>query len=96
MDSGAELAFAKLLDSHNIEWLKNSTTYFTFTYPTGKPGKYYPDFYLPKYNAWIEIKGKKYYRSDDPIRWAVVPNHECIFSHQLRLPAVCTGNAPVL
>jgi len=96
MDSGAELAFAKLLDAHNVEWQKNSTMYFTFNYPTGKLGKYYPDFYLPKYNAWIEIKGKKYYRNDDPIRWAAVPNHECIFSHQLRLPAVCTGNAPVL
>ena len=96
MDSGAELAFAKLLDAHNVEWQKNSTTFFTFQYPSGKTGKYYPDFYLPVFDAWIEVKGKKYYRDDDPLRWAAVPNHEVIFSHQLRLPAVCTGNAPVL
>lgn len=95
MDSGAELAFAKLLDLHNIKWLKNSSQFFEFTYPDNKSGKYFPDFYLPDYNSWVEIKGKKYYREHDELRWASVPNLEIIWAHDIKLPAVCTGIEPV-
>ena len=87
MDSGAELQFAKLLDLHNIKWIKNSTQYFEYL-----PGKkYYPDFYLKDYDLWIEIKGKRYYRLDDPLRWASVPNHEVIWSNNLTLPLTIGG-----
>jgi hypothetical protein len=47
MDSGAELAFAQLLDKHNIEWVKNSSTFFEYL----PNKKYYPDFYLPTVTA---------------------------------------------
>ena len=84
MDSGAELAFAKLLDSHDILWDKNSTIWFEYL-----PGKkYYPDFFLPKYNAWVEIKGKYYVREDDELRWKSVPNLEVIWSNNITLPKV--------
>lgn len=94
MDSGAELSFAKLCDSHNIQWHKNSTIFFE--YAPGK--KYYPDFYLSEYNAWVEIKGKRYYRDDDPLRWASVPNHYVIWSDNITLPEIVLarmkGNDP--
>lgn len=87
MDSGAELAFAQLLDKHYISWQKNSTIFFEYL-----PGKkYYPDFYLPVYNQWIEIKGKKYVRDDDNIRWASVPGLEIIWSHDIKLPKCVAG-----
>ena len=93
MDSGAELAFAQLLDQHNIQWIKNSSTYFNFVDSSGKKRKYYPDFYLPDYDFWIEIKGKKYIRKDDDLRLAAVgSNIERIFSHNLKLPS-CIGDS---
>lgn len=59
MDSGAELLFAKLLDEAGIRWQKNSTVFFEYVYD-GKDKKYYPDFFLPELDLWIEIKGKRY------------------------------------
>ncbi len=95
MDSGAELAFAKLLDKNNIQWIKNSTIFFEYL----PEKKYYPDFYLPKYNTWIEIKGKKYIRKDDELRWLSVPDLEVIWSTDIKLPSCVApprGNDPLL
>ena len=91
LDSGAELAFAQLLDAHNIAWVKNSTVWFE--YAPNK--KYYPDFFLTDYDQWIEIKGRYYLREDDSLRWKSVPNIEIIWSNDIKLPAVCTGFEPV-
>lgn len=86
MDSKAERNFAELLDEHNISWVKNTTQKFEY-----KPNKfYYPDFYLPRYNAWIEIKGAFYLREEDELRWRSVPNHEVIWSSNITLPS-CVG-----
>ena len=59
MDSGAELKFAKLMDSFSIKWIKNTKTYFPY-YFKEKQRKYYPDFFLEEYGLWIEIKGRLY------------------------------------
>lgn len=92
MDSGAERAFAELLDDHQIRWSKNSTVWFDFIDSEGKTRKYFPDFYLPDYDFWAEIKGKRYVRIDDDLRLAAVgDNIELIMSHELRLPR-CIGN----
>lgn len=98
MHSGSELKFAQILDSANIAWIKNTDKFYEFTYPNGKIGKYYPDFFLPKIQRWIEIKGKKYIREHDNIRQASA-NAILIMSHELKntekILAVCTGSAPV-
>jgi hypothetical protein len=74
MDSGAELYFAQQLDEHHINWIKNDgKTYFSFTYPDTKQGKYYPDFYLPDHDIWVEIKGRRYIREHDELRRMSVP-----------------------
>lgn len=89
MDSGAELAFAKLLDEHNISWIKNSSKFFTFTDSKGKLRKYYPDFFLIDYYYWVEIKGKRYIREDDDLRLnSVGDNIELIMSHDIKLPSI--------
>ena len=90
MDSGAELAFAQLLDKHNIRWIKNSKIFFTFVDSTGKQRKYYPDFYLEEYDSWVEIKGKRYIREDDNLRLKAVDNIELIMSDDIKLPK-CVG-----
>lgn len=84
MDSGAEHTFARCLDEANIRWIKNTTTYFEFINTMGKLRKYYPDFFLPELEIWVEIKGKKYVRSDDHLRYSVVPNHILIMSTDLK------------
>lgn len=68
MDSGAELIFAQQCDLLDIKWHKNTTQWFTFIDSNNKQSKYYPDFYLPEYDIWVEIKGKRYIRPDDDLR----------------------------
>jgi len=94
MDSGAEYQFALLLDKHQIQWIKNTTTYFSFTDSAGKTRKYYPDFYLKDYDHWVEIKGERYIREDDDLRLAAVGNIERIMSKDIRLPRCVTSTTP--
>jgi len=61
MRSSYELVYAKYLDSKNIKWKYESKTFdlgnMTYT----------PDFYLPKQDKYIEIKG--YWRNDAKIKF---------------------------
>lgn len=50
-----EVAFAKYLDNLNIKWERPNKK-FDYIYNNDNH-KYLPDFYLPKYNLYIEIKG---------------------------------------
>lgn len=72
MDSDAERYFALQLTLHQISWLKNDGKKFKqgFRYIdlNGKLRTYYPDFFLPELNLWVEIKGNKYIRYDDYLR----------------------------
>lgn len=56
LDSSWELAFAKHLDNLKISW-QRGLKFFHYTDESGKLRKYYPDFYLPDYELYIEIKG---------------------------------------
>lgn len=40
---------------------------------------YIPDFYLPEYNIWIEIKGQRYIREDNELRRKSVPQPVLLF-----------------
>jgi hypothetical protein len=57
MRSSWEVAYAKYLDRKDIKWL-----YEPKTFDLGKYN-YTPDFYLPKTDEWIEIKGRWYKES---------------------------------
>lgn len=52
MRSSWELAVAHRLDAINAQWLYEPRT---FTLPNGFA--YVPDFYVPAWDAWIEVKG---------------------------------------
>ncbi len=92
MDSGSEKIFAKLLDDFDIKWIKNSKTFFEFEDTKGKIRKYYPDFYLPDYDFWIEIKGR-YYETDNLGRQleSVGENIELMYHNKIRLPRCITS-----
>lgn len=50
-----EVNFAKYLDNKNIKWERPHKTYkYIFE---NEDHRYLPDFYLPEYNLYIEIKG---------------------------------------
>jgi uncharacterized CHY-type Zn-finger protein len=87
MDSGAERKFAELLDANDIKWIKNTDKFFTYRDGSGKSRKYYPDFYLPEYDYWVEIKGLLYMNDNDPIKLASVGNNiELQMHNEIRLP----------
>lgn len=61
-----EVDFAKALDQAAIQWVRNKKR-FDYIKPDGKDATYLPDFYIPKYNTYIETKG---YETDlDRSKW---------------------------
>lgn len=68
LDGKWELEVAKYLDSKNIKWEKPSKG---FEYEWNNSVHiYFPDFYLPEYNYYIEVKG--YQRDRDLYKWKAV------------------------
>lgn len=64
-----EVIVAKWLDVNNIKW-EHETKSFDYIWNGNR--KYYPDFYLPEFNMFIEVKG---YETDrDIAKWKVVNN----------------------
>lgn len=65
-----ELTVAKWLDSQLIRW-ENEPAGFPYTWKESTH-LYYPDFFLPDYNVYIEVKGYKTERDD--AKWTQFPN----------------------
>ena len=70
LDSKWELIVAEYLDSLSIEWYKPKEGH-KYIYKN-REHLYFPDFYLPKYNVFIEVKG--YQRESDEYKWKVLNN----------------------
>jgi len=64
-----EMEYAKWLDNNNIVWKQNLIK-FPYTYD-GKIHYYYPDFYLPDTNEYVEVKGFK--TEKDIAKWKEFP-----------------------
>ena len=72
LDSSWEKLFALRCIEKNIEWIKNQGQW-GFNYKIDvKTHKYFPDFYLPKYDLWVEIKGRE--DKTDLIKWENFPH----------------------
>ena len=65
IDGKWELEVAKYLDSKNIKWIKPIKG-FEYIW-NNDIHIYYPDFYLPEYDYYIEVKG--YQRERDLCKW---------------------------
>lgn len=78
LDSGGEKYLVTELDKLGIKWIKNDASwgkFYFFTNLKGEKRKYYPDFYLPQCDIWIEMKGKRYMRPDDHLRRLAIPDN---------------------
>ena len=65
-DSYWEVLFAQFLDKYNILWVRNTNYSFEYIYKKSIH-KYYPDFYLPDFDLYIEIKG--FFSNKDINKW---------------------------
>lgn len=77
-----ELVVAKWLDDHNISWTNKIQQQIYYEWQ-GKQHRYFPDFYLPKENLYIEVKG--YERDRDRCKWLAVPNLVVIKAKDIQL-----------
>lgn len=64
-----EEKFALFLDSQNVNWTKNRVGY-KYEY-NGKNHLYFPDFHLPDFSFYVEVKG--YETDKDRAKWKQFP-----------------------
>jgi predicted nuclease of restriction endonuclease-like RecB superfamily len=57
MDSTWEVACAKRLDELGIKWIRNPSIKLKYITRSRRIRNYIPDFYLPDYDIYIEVKG---------------------------------------
>ena len=57
MDSTWEVECAKRLDELGIRWIRNPNLKLKYTTRGRRARNYIPDFYLPDYDVYIEVKG---------------------------------------
>ena len=70
LDSSWEAIFAKFLDDNNIKWCRPKIGIdYIFE---GKTHKYFPDFYIPLINKYVEIKG--FEREKDIAKYKSISN----------------------
>lgn len=70
LDSSYEKRFIEILNKLNISWIKNKKR-FPYTYE-GTHRKYIPDFYIPEFDIWIEVKGME--KPIDIFKWQYFPH----------------------
>lgn len=70
LDSSWEFIVAKYLDTNNIKWERPQTG-IQYFWENGYH-TYFPDFYLPEYNIFIEVKG--YERERDKAKYKSLNN----------------------
>lgn len=58
MDSSWEVELAKWMDENNIKWIRSRKICLFWKDETGGLRRYYPDFYLPDYNVYLDPKNK--------------------------------------
>lgn len=68
-----ELIFAKWCDENSIVWEK-CRTYFPYSWNGER--KYFPDFYLPEKDVYIEVKG--YETERDKCKWKHFPEDKTL------------------
>lgn len=57
MDSTWEVAMAERLDHLKIAWNRSEDMKLKYFSKSGRKRNYIPDFYLPEYDTYIEVKG---------------------------------------
>jgi hypothetical protein len=58
MDSAWEVEIAQWMDEHKVRWERSRKLMFWWTDTVGAKHRYYPDFYLPDYNVYLDPKNR--------------------------------------
>lgn len=70
LDSSWEVTLAKRLDEMNVEWIRPEP--LKWIDKTGKKRNYFPDFYLPKYDLYLDPKNPAAVRQQhEKIQWLI-------------------------
>lgn len=80
LDSKWEFEVANYLDKNNIIW-EIPINYFEYEF-NNEYHKYYPDFYLPQYDKYIEVKG--YEREKDLVKYTTIKDLIIIKSKEIK------------
>lgn len=65
MDSKWEVELAKWMDAEGIRWGRDRKRHmFWWTDDNGDKRRYYPDFYLPKFDVYLDPKNKYKMKQD--------------------------------
>lgn len=80
MDSKWEIELAKWMDANSIVWERDKKKHkFIWTDKDGNKRRYYPDFYLPSYNVYLDPKNKYLIEVDDyKINQVIRENKICL------------------
>lgn len=79
MDSSWEVDLAKWLDDNNITWKRSKKLYmFLWTDESGHRRRYYPDFYLPDMNIYLDPKNKYKLKKDQYKLDKVIQEHRIV------------------
>lgn len=62
LDSSWEISFALRMDEIGVKWERPRSSQIFYTTQRGTQARYYPDFYLPDFDKFVEIKG--YYTNE--------------------------------
>lgn len=73
LHSGLELNYYKWLMMNNTIWSRPS--YLSYRDDKGKLHKYFPDFYLPNEDKYIEVKGYFWNNDIDKMTWVLEQNN---------------------
>jgi hypothetical protein len=76
-----EVIVAKWFDDNDIHWVRRINP-FEY-YWNNSTHLYFPDFYLPNYDMYVEVKGYEIER--DKCKWSAVPNLIIIKKNEIKL-----------
>ena len=76
MDSSWEVELANWLDEKNIEWVRNKKIYFEYIGEDTKQHRYHPDFYLPKFDLYLDPKNDYLMKQDEYKLKQVIKEHK--------------------
>lgn len=104
MDSSWEVNLAKYLDKNDIKWIRSRTIIFYWTDNKGNKRRYYPDFYLPELNVYLDPKNEyKLLCDKEKIQKVIKENNIKLITgsveniiNNLRRARSIVGNAPHL
>jgi hypothetical protein len=66
MDSSWEVKLAEFLDANKIVWIRSKKLCLLYIDENGLKRRYYPDFYLPEYDVYLDPKNKYLQQKDAP------------------------------